>query len=689
MKTVNWGIIGTGAIASTFARSLEQTERGRLVAVASRSSESAERFGREHDAQRRYGKYDELLADSEVDAVYVSTPHPFHAEWAIKAIEAGKHVLCEKPLALNHGEAMAIVEAARENERFLMEAFMYRCHPQTTRLVELLRAGTIGDVRVIRVSFGFGGGEGIPEESRLFDRSLGGGSILDIGCYPMSLARLVAGAAAGVPFSDPTEIRGAGRIGRTGVDEWEGATLRFAGDIVAQISAAVRVTLDNTLEIFGSEGRISVPNPWLADRREPTPGRIIVTIGQEAETIEIPADRTAFAYEADRVAEAIEQGSVEGAAPAMTWDDSLGNLAALDRWRSEIGMAYEAELESGNHPVRGSLRRRANAPMSYGRIPGLEKRVSKLVMGCDNQQTLAHGAAMWDDWFERGGNAFDTSWVYGRGTMEILLGKWIKSRNIREEVVVDLKGAHTPRCYPDLLRQDFLESLDRLQFDYADLYIMHRDNLEVPVGEFVDVLNELKDEGLIRGVFGGSNWTVARFVEANDYARANGKQGFTVMNNNLSLARMVKPVWAGCLHVSDRAARRWLEETGTTNLSWSSQARGYFLPEAERMKLGEANFECWDAPDNRARRERAEELARKKGCTPINIAAAYVINQPFPSFALVGPRAIHETATTLPALAVELSREEIDWLWGEEPEPVTGSALSDSVSGGSSVQGER
>jgi aryl-alcohol dehydrogenase-like predicted oxidoreductase len=232
--------------------------------------------------------------------------------------------------------------------------------------------------------------------------------------------------------------------------------------------------------------------------------------------------------------------------------------------------------------------------------------------------------------------------------------------------VVTVKGAHTPRCLPELLVRDLRESLDRLQFDYADLYIMHRDNPEVPVGEFVELLNELKDKGLIRGAFGGSNWSFERFAQVNDYARAHGKQGFAVLNNNLSLARMVKPVWGGCVHVSDTASRQWLEETGTTHFSWSSQARGYFLPEDERMKLGTDNFACWDAPDNQARRRRAEELAEKKGCTPINIAAAYVIDQPFPSFALVGPRTIHETATTLPALEVELTREEIAWLWGED-----------------------
>ena len=663
MSALNWGIIGTGAIARTFATGLGMTESGVAVAVGSRSMETANRFGDDFGISNRHGSYIALLADDEVDAVYISTPHPFHAEWAVRAAEAGKHVLCEKPLGLNHAQAMIMIEAARENDVFFMEAFMYRCHPQTAKLIELVRDGVIGEVRFIRASFGFGGGLSINPETRTLNKELGGGGILDVGCYPVSMSRLIAGVAVGKPFADPVDVVGAGHLGETGADEWAAGVLSFESGIIAQVSTAVRVSPDQTLEICGSDGSILVPNPWVANRSEPDTGRIRVT--KSGETIEIPADRTSFAFEADVVAAAVAAGSKEAIWPAMTWNDTLGNLSALDRWRDSLGLIYEDEKETGSSPVRGSLSRKSNAPMKYGKITGLDKPVSKLIMGCDNQKTFAHGAAMWDDWFERGGNAFDTSWVYGGGIMEKLLGGWAKSRDIREEVVVTVKGAHTPRCTPDLLVQDFMESLDRLQFEYADIYIMHRDNLDIPVGEFVDVLNELIGKGLIRGALGGSNWSIRRFEEVNEYASNNGKVGFAIMNNNLSLARMVKPVWNGCVHLSDVDSRSWLEKTKTTNFSWSSQARGYFLPESERLKLGQDNFECWDAEDNRARRARAEELARKKGCSPINIAAAYVINQPFPSFALVGPRVIHETATTMPAFDVELSVEEINWLWGE------------------------
>ncbi|HUX50343.1 MAG TPA: aldo/keto reductase [Spirochaetia bacterium] len=664
MSELKWGILGTGAIASAFARGLTQTDSGRLYAVGSRSIETANKFP--FEAERRYGSYDELLSDPEVQAVYISTPHPFHAEWAVRAAEAGKHILCEKPVALNHGQAMAMIETARENGVFFMEAFMYRCHPQTARIIELVRSGKIGEVRMIRTTFGFGGGSTIDPRGRLFDPSLGGGAILDIGCYPISMARLIAGAAQAKEIAEPVDFSGTGHRGATGVDEWNAATLRFDGDIVAQVAGAVRVTLDNGLEIAGSEGSISVPNPWVINRTSAEAGRILLKVKGETTTIDVPADRTSYAYEADRVARAIEAGADHGEYPAMSPADSLGNIAALDLWREAVGVTYAAEQEQEHRPVRGVLRRCPKAPMKYGTIPGLGKQVSKMIMGCDNQRSFAHGAAMWDDWYERGGNAFDTAWGYGHGIMEQLLGKWMKARNVRDELVVLTKGAHTPRCFPDLLVQDFHESLSRLQTDYADLYIMHRDNPDVPVGEFVDALSELKDGGYIRGVFGGSNWSRERFEEANRYAAAHGRHRFTVLSNNLSLARMVKPVWNGCVHVSDSGSRTWIAASGITNFAWSSQARGYFLPEGERMKLGADNFASWDAEDNRARRARAEELARKKGCSPINIAAAYVLNQPFPSFALVGPRTIHETATTLPALDILLTQDEISWLWGED-----------------------
>src|SRR5579884_662668 len=194
-KTLTWGIIDNGRIASVFAKGLAGSLTGTLLAVGSRSQAAADKFAETWNVARRYSSYEALLADKDVQAVYISVPHPLHAEWAIKAAEAGKHILCEKPIALNHAEAMSIVEAAHRNDVFLMEAFMYRCHPQTAKLVELLKSGAIGQVRVIQATYSFN--SHYNPEGRLYNNALGGGGILDVGCYCASVARLVAGAAIG------------------------------------------------------------------------------------------------------------------------------------------------------------------------------------------------------------------------------------------------------------------------------------------------------------------------------------------------------------------------------------------------------------------------------------------------------------------------------------------------------------
>ena len=666
MANLNWGIIGTGAIAKTFAHGLTQSKTGKLVAVGSRSQETADAFGDEYNVPNRHDSYDALIADDQVQAVYISTPHPMHPEWAIKAAEAGKHVLCEKPAALSNALAQAMIQAARENGVLFMEAFMYRCHPQTAKLVELVQSGVIGQVRMIRSSFGFGGGDSINAESRLFNNALGGGGILDVGTYAISGARLVAGAAMGKPFAEPKKVVAAGRVGETGVDEWTAAVLEFDDDIIAQVSTAVRAGLENLIEVVGANGKITVPNPWVAGRKDPVTGKILVTVKGQTTEYECPAYGTSFALEADVVAEAVAAGKQEAPSPAMTWADTLGNLAVADQWRDAIGVVYEAETPEGSKPARsGKIAKRADAPMKYGNVEGLDFPVAKFVMGCDNKNTLRDAAPVWDDYFERGGNTFDTAFGYGR-PRQVQLGQWIRSRGLDGQIHVICKGAHTPKCYPDDLTEQLMQSIEDFNLDSPlSFYIMHRDNPEVPVGEFIDVLNEHYDAGRIK-VFGGSNWSLERFAEANEYAKANGKQPMTVLNDNLSLARMVEPVWRGCVHVSDRKSRQWLAEHNVTNFSWSSQARGYFLPEGQRMKLGEGNFAKWDSADNQARRARAEELAAKKGCSAINIAAAYVISQAFPSFALVGPRTIEETATIMPALNVELTPEEVEYLWGED-----------------------
>ena len=249
---------------------------------------------------------------------------------------------------MNHTEAIAMVDAARENDVFLMEAFMYRCHPQIQRMVELIQDGEIGEVRYIRSTFGFQ--SNFNPQSRLFNREMGGGGILDIGCYTASMARKVAGAAAGELFLNPISVKANGKVGPTGVDHITAATLKFKNDIIAEIATAVECNLGSSATIIGSGGTITLPNPWLPSSpcrgaRKPLPldttippSQIVLNSYQRRETTEITveADRDLFAYEADMVANHISQRQ----APAMSWDDTLGNMQLLDKWRDEIGVAY-------------------------------------------------------------------------------------------------------------------------------------------------------------------------------------------------------------------------------------------------------------------------------------------------------------------------------------------------------------
>jgi aryl-alcohol dehydrogenase-like predicted oxidoreductase len=246
---------------------------------------------------------------------------------------------------------------------------------------------------------------------------------------------------------------------------------------------------------------------------------------------------------------------------------------------------------------------------------------------------------------------------------EKLLGRWIRNRGVRDDVVIIGKGAHTPFCNPEDLTKQLHESLERLQVDHVDMYLLHRDNPEIPVGEFVDVLNEHQQSGRIK-VFGGSNWSIPRLQAANDYAAAKGLRGFGVVSNQFSLSRMICVPWEGCLTATDAESRAWFEKTQTPLLAWSSQGRGFFIPGAAAPdKTDNAELvRLWYAEDNFRRLERVNDLATRRGVLPINIALAYVLHQPFPTFPLIGPRTLAELRSSLAALDIELTGQEARWL---------------------------
>jgi predicted dehydrogenase len=338
-EQVRWGILGTGKIARILATALADSRDGTLVAIGSRDAERARRFADEFGAPHA-ADYDAIVEHPDVDLAYVATPHPTHRQWAVAAADAGKHVLCEKPMAMRHQDAAEIVEAARRNDVFLLEAFAYRCHPQTHRLVELLRGGRIGEVRVVDAAFGYDAGP--TPGNYLLRRELGGGGILDVGCYTTSMAHLVAASAIGRSAVETLEVGAAGIIGPSGVDHSAAAALVFEGGLLARVACSIQANLEGTLRITGSEGRIDVASPWLPGRIG-RKARIVVHRWDEPEpeVIDVPLEADVYAVEVEAVNGFVQKG--ERSPTVMPWEDSLANMLTLDRWRSAIGLHYETD----------------------------------------------------------------------------------------------------------------------------------------------------------------------------------------------------------------------------------------------------------------------------------------------------------------------------------------------------------
>ncbi len=273
------------------------------------------------------------------------------------------------------------------------------------------------------------------------------------------------------------------------------------------------------------------------------------------------------------------------------------------------------------------------------------------------------GAPMLDAFFAAGGNVFDTAWIYNSGYTEQLFGEWLTARDTRSDCVIIGKGAHTPECTPQAISPQLTESLDRLATSSVDMYFLHRDNLEVPAGEFVEAIEAERKAGRITGPAGGSNWTMARVEEANAYAAANGLTPFTVLSNNFSLAEMLSPIWDGCVSSSTPSWRNWLTEHNVLNVAWSSQSRGFFTDRAGRNLLDDEELvRVWYSDSNFGRRDRAQQLAAQLNVDPIHIALAYVVAQPFPQIPVIGPRTLDELHHSLRAFSFTLTPEQVAWL---------------------------
>lgn len=327
-QSLKWGILATGGIARQFAGGLKVSKTGELVAVGSRSLESATPFT-EKFGGKPYGSYDEVLQDPEVDAVYIALPHHMHYDWTIRTAEAGKGILCEKPFTLNALEAQRALNVVRQKKVFFMEAFMYRCAPQTLKARELVKEGAIGELLAINAEFAFAAGK--TWDNFRTDGALGGGGLMDVGAYPVSFARFLTG-------EEPDIAHYTAKINEKGYDEYGSGALRFPSGVTMHFGTGIHCNMKNEAYLYGTEGRIEIESPW----KVYTGSKMhLYRNGKDVETFEMGiTNDELYGYEADAVAEFFEQKEC----PWMTPEDTLGQMRTLDMLRQSAGMKFAAEM---------------------------------------------------------------------------------------------------------------------------------------------------------------------------------------------------------------------------------------------------------------------------------------------------------------------------------------------------------
>ncbi len=325
-ERIGWGIIGTGTIAHDFAADLRRAPGAELAAVGSRTAEAAEAFGRRFRVPHRHASYAALVEDPSVDVVYVATPHSLHAENSRMALEAGKPVLCEKSLTINAREALGLIELARSRRLFLMEAMWTRYLPAVIHLRELLAEGVLGDIRMLAADFGLR--FDFDRHGRLFAPELGGGALLDLGVYPVSLASMVLG--------QPEAIVSLAKLGETGVDDQAGIVLRYERGQIACLYSSMRAATPAEATIIGTQGRIRLDAPVYKPE-----GMTLTLPGRRDKRIERRVDGNGLHYEAAEVMRCLIDGKLESS--LMPLDESLSIMQTMDAIRAQWGLVYPGE----------------------------------------------------------------------------------------------------------------------------------------------------------------------------------------------------------------------------------------------------------------------------------------------------------------------------------------------------------
>jgi len=320
-KTVKWGILGTSFISNVMANAIQESQTSELIAIGSRTAATAKTFADKFSIPKSYTNYQSLLEDSEIDAVYIGLPNHLHGEWMIRCAEAGKHILSEKPFVTSIEEAKQVISAVEKSNVFCMEALMYRCHPFTKKLRELIQSKIIGDIKLYNATY--------TAQITEIANPTASGSIRNLGCYPISLIRLLANA-------EPIEIRGMGRVNKeTNGDNQASVILKFADDSIAVVSTADDIEMYWQFDIYGTKGHLKVvTNPWLPSKDN---NKIFLYLNNETVPTEInlTAEKSLYTYQINHVSMQIRNG--RGVADdGVTLLDSMGNTVVLETWLSQI-----------------------------------------------------------------------------------------------------------------------------------------------------------------------------------------------------------------------------------------------------------------------------------------------------------------------------------------------------------------
>ncbi|MEN8180864.1 MAG: Gfo/Idh/MocA family oxidoreductase [Pseudomonadota bacterium] len=324
-NTINWGILGPGSISTDFAQGIEAVPDAKIVAVGSRDLDRAKSFADTFNVPNAYGSYQALVADPDVDIIYIGTPHNFHKDHTLLSLNAGKHVLCEKPFAINTTEAEEMITTSRQKGLFLMEAMCSRHLPALVKVCQLIAEEAIGKIRMVQADFGFR--TVVNPEGRLFKLDLGGGALLDVGIYPLSLAHMILGT--------PDRITSLANLGSTGVDEQTAFILGYDSGEIAVLSTAIRTKIPHGATIIGTDGWIRINSPWWM------PDNLTLNSDGQEQTISCPLVGNGYNYEAVEAGDCIRAGKTES--DIMPLDETLALMKIMDQIRSQIGLKYPME----------------------------------------------------------------------------------------------------------------------------------------------------------------------------------------------------------------------------------------------------------------------------------------------------------------------------------------------------------